>query len=143
MSPREKERERERDRERKRESARARGASERCFGEEPRGLGLNANRAGALWAEGPELKGPRSWGHVISRARARARCALHVSVSGCWFIKVIDARSDLQSGLVRAGPRSLPVPVRRARFSRPPPPPSADLAPRVPYYACPHLMYLP
>lgn len=50
------EKERARKQERERESARARpkGASKK----EPRGLGLNANRAGALWAEGPELKGP-------------------------------------------------------------------------------------
>lgn len=46
--------------ERARERAR-RNASEKArwwFEKELRGLGLNANRAGALWAEGPELKGP-------------------------------------------------------------------------------------
>lgn len=40
-----------------------------------------------------ELKGPGEGPRDI----ARLRRALHVSVSGCWFIKVIDARSDLQS----------------------------------------------
>lgn len=45
-------------------SAARRGAAQRVrkvrwwLEKELRGLGLNANRAGALWAEGPELKGP-------------------------------------------------------------------------------------